>query len=69
MSSVTTPTPTIIDVNISDLFFNTHHDFEPDNEGFFNLEQEAKDFLLSLSNLNVATPEPEDLIFDFLNRV
>lgn len=70
-------TRTMVDPNISDLFFNTELDNckLKDAKGNFEgwdeskLKQEAQDFLSCLDRLGVITPSIEDLIGDFYDRV
>lgn len=57
-----------VDVNISDLFFNTEHFYSYDG-GHTGIKDEANDFLDSLRRLGVEVPTSEDLIQDFFNRV
>jgi hypothetical protein len=58
----------MVDVNISDLFFNFAHETGNDGE-FNNLVPEAQDLLDRLSALGVAIPLAGELVEDFYDRL
>lgn len=71
-----------VNVHISDLFFNSQHEYQPRTksqklldrqqfrEGFQSIHSEAGAFLASLVALHVANlPTTEELIEDFFDRL
>lgn len=72
-----------INVHISDLFFNSQHEYKPPEvkgkqipefedyrQAFCNIQSEATEFLASLVCLNVRDlPTTEQLIEDFFKRL
>lgn len=67
-----------MDTNISDLFFNTQHEYKAPGTknyqrgtiGYTNLEEEATDMLASLNRLGIGNlPTSLELVKDFLARL
>ena len=69
----------MVNVHISDLFFNSAHEYQKQTpklptreqyrQGFTHIHTEANEFLTSLRALHVDVPSTEALIEDFFNRL